>query len=151
MPIRAHLENVRLIGFQDTLHLNATSPTQPARAFFDRVYVEGDMDFIFGEATAFFRASEIRTLGDRAISYTLAPSTHVKQPPRLRLRALPLHARRLGQRARRILQARAPVESRARRRGQGRDPAFDHRRAHRRRAAVGGLEHRHAALPAGAI
>ena len=75
---RAHLENVRLIGFQDTLHLNATSPTQPARAFFDRVYVEGDMDFIFGEATAFFRASEIRTLGDRAISYTLAPSTHVK-------------------------------------------------------------------------
>jgi pectin methylesterase-like acyl-CoA thioesterase len=74
---RAHLENVRLLGFQDTLHLNATSPTRPARAFFDRVYVEGDMDFIFGEATAFFRASEIRTLGDRAISYTLAPSTHV--------------------------------------------------------------------------
>jgi pectinesterase len=73
---RAHLENVRLIGFQDTLHLSATSATAPARAFLDRVYVEGDMDFIFGEATAYFRESEIRTLGDRAISYTLAPSTH---------------------------------------------------------------------------
>ena len=72
---RVHLENVRLIGFQDTLHLNATSPDRPARAFLDRVYVEGDMDFIFGEATAFFRDSEIRSLGDRAISYTLAPST----------------------------------------------------------------------------
>ena len=72
---RAHLENVRLVGFQDTLHLSATSPSAPARAFLDRVYVEGDMDFIFGEATAYFRESEIRTLGDRAISYTLAPST----------------------------------------------------------------------------
>ena len=72
---RAHLENVRLIGFQDTLHLSATSPDHPARAFLDRVYVEGDMDFIFGEATAYFRESEIRSLGDRAISYTLAPST----------------------------------------------------------------------------
>jgi len=74
---RAHLENVRLIGFQDTLHLNATSPGHPARAFLDHVYVEGDMDFIFGEATAFFLESEIRTLGDRAISYTLAPSTRL--------------------------------------------------------------------------
>ena len=36
------------------------------------------MDFIFGEATAFFRDSEIRSLGDRAISYTLAPSTHYR-------------------------------------------------------------------------
>jgi len=77
---QAHFENVRLIGFQDTLYLASANPEKPARAFFDRSYVEGDMDFIFGEATAYFRDSEIRTLGDRTVSYALAPSTHVKSP-----------------------------------------------------------------------
>ena len=74
----AHFENVRVIGFQDTLYLASANPGKPARAFFDRSYVEGDMDFVFGEATAYFRDSEIRSLGDRAVSYALAPSTHVK-------------------------------------------------------------------------
>jgi len=73
---RVHLENVRLLGYQDTFFLAASSPGRLARAFVDRSYVEGDMDFIFGEATAFFRATEIRSLGDRAVSYALAPSTH---------------------------------------------------------------------------
>jgi pectinesterase len=73
---RVHLENVRLLGFQDTFFLSASDPRQPARAFVDRSYVEGDMDFIFGDATAFFRATEVRSLGDRAVSYALAPSTH---------------------------------------------------------------------------
>ena len=77
---RAHLDNVRLEGFQDTFFLAATDPGRPARAFIDRSYVEGDMDFVFGEATAYFRASEIHTLGDRAVSYTLAPSTHRSSP-----------------------------------------------------------------------
>jgi pectin methylesterase-like acyl-CoA thioesterase len=77
---RAHLDNVRLIGFQDTLYLRASSPERPARAFIHRSYVEGDMDFIFGEATAYFLATEVRSLGDRAVSYTLAPSTHVASP-----------------------------------------------------------------------
>jgi len=77
---RVHLADIRLLGFQDTLHLSATSPTHPARAFLERVYVEGDMDFIFGEATAYFVASEIRSLGDRAVSYALAPSTHYLSP-----------------------------------------------------------------------
>jgi pectinesterase len=76
----ASFENVRVIGFQDTLYLAASSPERPARAYFERSYVEGDMDFIFGEATAYFRDSEIRSLGDRAVSYVLAPSTHVKSP-----------------------------------------------------------------------
>ena len=74
----AHLENVRLLGFQDTLYLAATNAERPARAFIHRSYIEGDMDFVFGEATAYFLATEIRSLGDRAVSYTLAPSTHVK-------------------------------------------------------------------------
>jgi pectin methylesterase-like acyl-CoA thioesterase/lysophospholipase L1-like esterase len=76
----AFFDNVRFIGFQDTLYLAATSPERPARAYFLRSYIEGDMDFIFGEATAYFRDTEIRTLGDRAVSYALAPSTHAKSP-----------------------------------------------------------------------
>ena len=72
----AALRGVRLVGYQDTLYLAATSPARPARAFIHRSYIEGDMDFIFGEATAFFLETEIRSLGDRAISYALAPSTH---------------------------------------------------------------------------
>ncbi len=76
----AHFDNVRITGFQDTLYLASTSPRAPARAFFNRSYVEGDMDFIFGEATAYFRDSEIRSLGDRAVSYALAPSTHALSP-----------------------------------------------------------------------
>jgi pectin methylesterase-like acyl-CoA thioesterase len=76
---RAHLENVRLLGYQDTFFLAASSWERPARAFIHRSYIEGDMDFIFGEATGYFRDTEIRTLGDRAVSYTLAPSTHYKR------------------------------------------------------------------------
>jgi len=72
----AHLEGVRLLGFQDTLYLKATSSDAPARTFVERSYVEGDMDFVFGEGTAYFVDSEIRSLGDRAVSYVLAPSTH---------------------------------------------------------------------------
>jgi len=77
---RAHFENVRFLGYQDTLFLASTTPERPARAFFHRVYVEGDMDFIFGEAIGYFQESEIRTLGDRGVSYTLAPSTHRAAP-----------------------------------------------------------------------
>jgi pectin methylesterase-like acyl-CoA thioesterase/lysophospholipase L1-like esterase len=72
----AYLDNVRLLGFQDTFFLAARSPTRPARAFVHRSYIEGDMDFIFGEATAYFLDTEVRSLGDRAVSYALAPSTH---------------------------------------------------------------------------
>lgn len=77
---RAHFERVRFVGFQDTLYLRATSAERPARVFLDEVYVEGDMDFIFGEATAYFRRSEIRSLGDRREHYVLAPSTHATSP-----------------------------------------------------------------------
>jgi pectin methylesterase-like acyl-CoA thioesterase len=76
----AHLEGVRLTGYQDTFYLAATSPDRPARAFVHRASIEGDMDFIFGEATAYFLESEVRSLGDRAISSALAPSTHLRSP-----------------------------------------------------------------------
>ena len=73
---RVQFENVRFEGFQDTLYLKSSSPARIARSFFHASYVEGDINFIFGEATAYFLATEIRSLGDRAVSYLLAPGTH---------------------------------------------------------------------------
>jgi outer membrane receptor protein involved in Fe transport len=74
---KVQFENVRFSSYQDTLYLKSSAPTLPARSFFNKVYIEGDMDFIFGEGVAYFYQSEIRSLGDRRISYVTAPSTHV--------------------------------------------------------------------------
>jgi len=73
---KVQFENVRFIGFQDTLYLKAPEPGTTVRSFFHRSYIEGDMDFIFGDATAYFLDTEIKSLGDRRISYVTAPSTH---------------------------------------------------------------------------
>ena len=75
---RAQFENVRLLGFQDTLYLKAPRTATTSRSFFNRSYIEGDVDFIFGDSTAYFHQTEIRSLGDRGVSYAAAPDTHVK-------------------------------------------------------------------------
>ncbi|MRW91657.1 pectin lyase fold-containing protein [Duganella sp. FT80W] len=75
---KAQFENVRLLGFQDTLYLKSPQPGSTVRSFFNKSYIEGDVDFIFGDSTAYFYQSEIRTLGDRGVSYVGAPDTHVK-------------------------------------------------------------------------
>jgi pectinesterase len=77
---RVLFERVRIEGFQDTLYLRQSRPQPAKRTFVHRSVVEGDMDFIFGEATAYFLESEIRTIGARAQSYLAAPSTHVDSP-----------------------------------------------------------------------
>ena len=73
---RVQFENVRLIGFQDTLFLKSQAGGITTRSFFDRSYIEGDVDYIFGDTTAYFYRSEIKTLGDRSTSYVVAPSTN---------------------------------------------------------------------------
>lgn len=73
---KAQFENVRLIGGQDTLYLKSAAQGVTARSFFDRSYVEGNVDFIFGETTAYFLHSEIKSLGDRSASYATAPDTN---------------------------------------------------------------------------
>ncbi|WP_077035664.1 pectinesterase family protein [Pelomonas sp. KK5] len=75
---KARFENVRLLGLQDTLFMKAQDGGRTARVFFDRSYIEGDVDFIFGDATAFFYRSEIRQLGGREASYAGAPDTNLK-------------------------------------------------------------------------
>ena len=70
-------DNVRLLALQDTLYLNNQSNHVTSRSYFVNSYIAGDVDFIFGDATAFFSRTEIRTVGNRKDSYAAAPSTHV--------------------------------------------------------------------------
>ncbi|MFZ6814770.1 pectinesterase family protein [Undibacterium sp. Rencai35W] len=75
---KVHFDHVRLLGFQDTLYMRAPRAGETTRNFFQHSYIEGDVDFIFGDATAYFYQSEIKSLGDRSSSYVAAPSTNVK-------------------------------------------------------------------------
>lgn len=51
---RAVLRNVRLLGAQDTLYAVSKKPTLPSRQYYKDCYIEGHVDFIFGNALAFF-------------------------------------------------------------------------------------------------
>jgi pectinesterase len=80
---RVHLEQVHLLGHQDTLYLRAPAPDATARTFVHRSLVAGDVDFIFGPATAYFLRSEIRWVGARrglAGGWVAAPSTNLRIP-----------------------------------------------------------------------
>ncbi|MFG1943799.1 pectinesterase family protein [Nonomuraea sp. NPDC048826] len=76
-------DNVRFIGNQDTLYANTASAGATARQYFHDCYVEGDVDFIFGRATAVFDRCVIKALtrGDAANNgYVTAASTEIANP-----------------------------------------------------------------------
>jgi polygalacturonase len=75
---KTQFENIRLIGFQDTLFLRSPQIATTTRSFFNHAYIEGGVDFIFGDSTAYFYQSEIKSLGDRSVSYVAAPNTNLK-------------------------------------------------------------------------
>ena len=80
---RIHLEQVHLLGYQDTLYLKTPRPDSTVRAFVHRSLVAGDVDFIYGPATAYFLSSEIRWVGQRRGlngGYIGAPSTNLRVP-----------------------------------------------------------------------
>jgi polygalacturonase len=56
---RAVFRNVRLLGNQDTVY--AASHGGPARQFFADCYIEGNVDFLFGDANAVFERCEIHS------------------------------------------------------------------------------------------
>lgn len=56
---RAVFRNVRLLGNQDTLY--AASKESRSRQYFTHCYIEGNVDFIFGDSKAFFDHCEIRS------------------------------------------------------------------------------------------
>lgn len=80
---RLRLEQVHLLGHQDTLYLRSKGDDHIARTFVHRSLIEGDVDFIFGAGTAYLLDSEIRWVGTRrghAGGYVGAPSTSLHVP-----------------------------------------------------------------------
>ncbi|MER5217157.1 pectinesterase family protein [Streptomyces sp. NPDC002838] len=81
---RTHFENVRLLAHQDTLFVETTALDTFDRQYFHRCYIEGDVDFVFGRATAVFEDCHFRTLR-RDVTFTpkgmvFAPSTARANP-----------------------------------------------------------------------
>jgi len=70
---RAAFYNVALKGYQDTLYLAG----EGHRSYFQNCLIEGSVDFIFGEGTAWFENCEVRSL--RGESYVTAASTPAHQ------------------------------------------------------------------------
>jgi len=69
------VRHVSLLGYQDTLFINS------GRSWFDRSFVAGNVDYIFGGGNSLFTHSEIKTLGRAKSSpvngYITAPSTQI--------------------------------------------------------------------------
>ncbi len=76
------LENCKMIGRQDTLYLKGASKGQqvsgsanPARVYLKNCYIEGTVDFIFGDATAFFDNCELNMVYYKNGGHFSAPNT----------------------------------------------------------------------------
>ncbi|HXS95152.1 MAG TPA: pectinesterase family protein [Candidatus Limnocylindrales bacterium] len=63
---RAVFRRVRFLGFQDTLYANGAG----ARQYFEDCYIEGNVDFIFGNSLAWFEHCEIHALAHSQIMLT---------------------------------------------------------------------------------
>jgi len=84
---RATFRNMRIIGDQDTLYAgssdctppgrDATAVCTPTRQYFDRCFVEGTVDFIFGNSVAVFDDCEIRS-NQHVIGYITAQGKQSK-------------------------------------------------------------------------
>lgn len=79
---RVVFEDVRFLGNQDTLYLNSPSATTVDRVYLAHSYVEGDVDFIFGRATAVFEWCRIHALdrGQDPNGFVTAASTSITNP-----------------------------------------------------------------------
>ncbi len=67
---RAVLTGVRLLGHQDTLYANKGPGGRMARQYFSDCYIEGHVDFIFGNAKAYFHKCEIHGVPHQSVMYT---------------------------------------------------------------------------------
>jgi pectin methylesterase-like acyl-CoA thioesterase len=78
---RAVLRNVRLLGAQDTLYTGSKScaseqgPCLTARQYFSHCYIEGNIDFIFGDGKTVFDHCEIHAIAHDIVFLT-AQSKH---------------------------------------------------------------------------
>ncbi|HVZ28780.1 MAG TPA: pectinesterase family protein [Asticcacaulis sp.] len=67
---RAVLTHVRLLGHQDTLYANKGPQGRMARQYLADCYIEGHVDFIFGNSKAYFHNCELRGLEHISVMYT---------------------------------------------------------------------------------
>src|SRR5258706_4391265 len=73
---RAVFRHVRFLGYQDTLYADGKGcdsekgPCRPARQYFADCYIEGNVDFIFGDALAYFDRCEIHRLAHSTVYIT---------------------------------------------------------------------------------
>lgn len=76
---RVLLEQVRLLGHQDTLHVRRPRPDAPARVFVRGSLIAGDVDFVFGNATLLIDDSTVLSRAGRRTpghgGHVFAPST----------------------------------------------------------------------------
>ncbi|MFE1801354.1 pectinesterase family protein [Streptomyces sp. NPDC059517] len=82
---RSAFLHCRFLGHQDTLYADSIALTAFARQYFAHCYVEGDVDFVFGRATAVFEHCHFRTLERTDLAgapygFVFAPSTAVANP-----------------------------------------------------------------------
>ncbi|MDO0932108.1 pectinesterase family protein [Streptomyces sp. DG2A-72] len=82
---RSAFHHCRFLGHQDTLYADSNSSTLFARQYFSHCYVEGDVDFVFGRATAVYEHCHFRTLNRTDLSsapygFVFAPSTERTNP-----------------------------------------------------------------------
>lgn len=71
MGDRTVVTHARMIGAQDTLFANRVSSNgKVARQYFSDCYIEGHVDFIFGDAKAYFYHCEIHGIAHEEVMYT---------------------------------------------------------------------------------
>ncbi|GAA4250050.1 pectinesterase family protein [Dactylosporangium darangshiense] len=80
---RIVFDNCRFLGNQDTLYLNSPDAATNSRVYLRKCYVEGDVDFVFGRATAVLDRCTVHSL-DRGSAtnngYVTAASTSLSNP-----------------------------------------------------------------------
>lgn len=74
------LQNVRLYGFQDTVQLSAPSATTIARVYIKDSFIEGDVDYIYGNARVVLEGTTINLAMRRGSGVIFAPNTSVDNP-----------------------------------------------------------------------
>ncbi|MFJ9898020.1 pectinesterase family protein [Streptomyces sp. NPDC091280] len=82
---RSAFHDCHFLGHQDTLYADSSALGVFARQYYTRCYIEGDVDFVFGRATAVYDHCHFRTLNRADLAtapygFVFAPSTAVANP-----------------------------------------------------------------------
>ncbi|EPD57954.1 pectinesterase family protein [Streptomyces sp. HGB0020] len=82
---RSAFIHCRFLGHQDTLYADSMALGTFARQYYAHCFIEGDVDFVFGRATAVYEQCHFRTLDRTDLAaapygFVFAPSTAVANP-----------------------------------------------------------------------